>query len=101
MRTKFDCVESTLDIKTDFYMIRIWVGEDPEIKSASEYKTFLDALYSHVKSLVTDDGQSMSQLATEIANLRKINAVQVKNLSSDYQRGIMIYAVPFEDKQSE
>lgn len=95
--TRFECIESTIDVSTTFYEIRVWVGEDQILKSAIEYKEYLDELVAFIEGLY--ETMSMTDLILEISKKPYINAIQIKDKTSSYSRGLMVYLDTFESRE--
>lgn len=97
---RFECVESTIDVNTGRYDVRVWVGEYPELAGMLEYKEYLDNLVSFIKERAEEVASASEFVVLITDTFAKINAVQIRlnketALAEGYTRGIMVYTVPF------
>jgi dihydroneopterin aldolase len=97
---RFECVESTIDINTLHYDVRVWVGEDQELADMLNYKDYLDNLVSFIKEKAEEVASASEFVVSITDTFSKVNAVQIRlnketSLAEGYTRGIMVYTVPF------
>lgn len=92
----FHCVEKTLDIKTRFYKIRLWIGQESLYQTAKELELERFLISEIDKMVSTRPSPTLESLILSISELSdKINAIQVKNRSYKHKEGLMVYTLPF------
>ena len=92
----FHCIEKTLDIKTRFYKIRLWIGQESLYQTAEELELEHFLISEIDKMLSIRPIPTIESLIPSISKLSdKINAIQVKTRSYKHKEGLMVYTVPF------
>lgn len=100
---KYYCIESTLDFyidtknKLERFLIRIWKNE--RTLNDEYFNLYIcDHVFVFCRDLELSGVNVTSKSIIEfIADFPNINAIQVKDLNSPYDSGIMVYLVPFDN----
>lgn len=106
IQQKYPCIESTIDIPLDLnngidkFLVRVWFNENTSnISKYGSYDCFVDNIRYIVEQKEKNNEQIdvgiIVEMITSLNYSGTINAVQVKNLNSPLEAGVMIYTVPF------